>query len=68
MVADRDIGLAGPGGDLQGEAAAGGGEFHRVVQEVIAHLGDGVGVPPDHHRAVGEGGLHVQLLFGNLLL
>ena len=66
LVADGDVGLAPLGGDLQGEQALGGGELHGVVQQVVAHLGDGVRVAPDHHRAVGEVGLDVQVLLGDL--
>ena len=66
LVADGDIGFAGLGGNPESETPLGRGELHGVVQQVVADLGDRVRVAPNHHRAVGELGLHVQILFRNL--
>ena len=66
LVADGDIGFAGLGGNPESETPLGRGELHGVVQQVVADLGDCVWVAPNHHRAVGELGLHVQILFRNL--
>ena len=49
-------------------AVPGAAEFGGVVQQIVAHLGDGVRIAPNLHRVVGEMGIHVQLTVVDLAL
>ena len=62
VVADRDIGLARPGGHCDAESALLIGELDGVVQQIIAHLGDGVRIAPDLDRIIRKLGVHIQML------
>ena len=66
MVADRDIGLARPGGHCDAQGALLIGELDGVVQQIIAHLGDGVRIAPDLDRIIRKLGVHIQMLVVDL--
>ena len=61
MVTDRHIGLPRPGHHRDAQRSLRVGEFDGVVQQIVAHLGDGVGVAPYLHRVVGKLGVHIQV-------
>ena len=65
LVADGNVGFPGLGRDLEGQLPLGEGEFYGVVQQVVADLRHRVRVAPDHHGAVGQLGLYVQIFFCN---
>ena len=52
-----DLALFFRGGDGQGRA--GGGEFRRVVQQIVADLRYRVRVPPHHQRLLRKLHIHV---------
>ena len=61
VVADGHVGLPRPGHHRDAQGGLRVGELDGVVQQVVAHLSDGVGVAPHLHRVVGKLGVHVQV-------
>ncbi|MPN56372.1 hypothetical protein SDC9_204060 [bioreactor metagenome] len=54
------MGLASLGRDGHPQLGALGGKFDGVVQQIIAHLGNGVWIAPNHHGLLRKLGVHVQ--------
>ena len=59
------MGLAVLFGNLDCDGGTGGGKLGRVVQQVVAHLGDRVRVAPYHQLVLRHLDLYVQLPVGN---
>ena len=68
LILDGDVGLGALRRDGDGDGGAGGGKFGRVIQQIVAHLGDAVRIAPDPHRVVGDMDVHVQLTVFDLAL
>ena len=48
--------------DLDSDSSTGGGKLRRVVQKIIADLGDGIRVRGDAHVVLGQLQLHIEAL------
>ena len=68
LVGDGHIELAAADAQLQPQLAAGGAEFHRVVQQVVDHLGHGILVGPGEDGVLGQVHLDIQIFRHDLLL
>ena len=67
LIGYGNIDLAAALPDLQTQLGALGAEFHRVVDQIVDHLGDGILVGPGVGGVFGDVHVHVQALVVDLL-